>query len=159
MVIYGRNKNRGLVNFTDNKRHKVTYVVRDVSGNKAQLTFWVKSHPPASVRPKPRPPAGTLLTCKTANLFEKPGVKFSLPAEALYEDLDFLYSQTPPPPKAFASLHHLHNIYTPLNTYCTLSLKPDMLPAKLINFVDTSVENLVDKNFLFDIEFVDRQRL
>ena len=36
--------NRGIVNFNDNKVHKVKYVVGDVSGNETQVTFFVKEH-------------------------------------------------------------------------------------------------------------------
>ncbi len=128
LTIYGDVKNRGILNFTDRKAHRVQYVVKDVFGNSARLSFWVKSHPPAGGRPKPFYTGSQLLTYKEDNHFERSGIKFDVPKEALYEDLAFEYDVTGPAGGSYADVHHLQDNLTPLHTFCTLSIKTNGLP-------------------------------
>jgi hypothetical protein len=138
LSVYDGVKDRGVVHFHDEKTHTVRYVVRDAFGNTSELVFRVKSHPPAGVGARPQPgtddvlPAGTtLMVCGKENRFEREGLRFILPAEVLYEDLSFKFSETAPVPGSYAPVYHLHDRYTPLHTFCTLSIKPTRLPAKL----------------------------
>jgi hypothetical protein len=131
--IYGKMKNHGVVNFTDDKTHKVLYLVKDEAGNASRLEFAVKSTPPPVQGSKPEKPLnGTFFSCKTENHFTRDNIKLNLPQDALYEDLDFTYSVTPRVNGTFSDLHHIQNELTPVNTYFTLSIKPDGLPEKLI---------------------------
>ncbi|MFZ4564007.1 MAG: M23 family metallopeptidase [Bacteroidales bacterium] len=132
--VYSDVKNRGVLNFTDSKLHKIQYSVRDAFGNTAILVFWVKSRPPALEGPPIRPPANApaqVFTYKADNQFDRSNLKFSVPKEALYDDLPFEYLVTPPTNGSYAYVHHLHNLYTPLHTYCTLSIKAESLPEHL----------------------------
>lgn len=129
LSVYNDVVNRGVVNFTDRRAHRIQYVVKDVFGNTNKLGFWVTSHPPASGRPKPLYAGDQLLTYKTDNIFERPGIKFEVPKEALYEELPFEYSVTGATGGSYAEVHHLHNNLTPLHTFCTLSVKAKGLPS------------------------------
>lgn len=130
--IYGKMKNRGIVNFSDNKTHKVYYQVRDESGNTSGLAFLVKSEPPASQSNQvTRSLTGTLFSCRSENEFIRDDIRFNLPQDALYEDLDFNYSVTPQVPGTYSGLHHLQNEFTPIHSFCTLSIKPENLPERL----------------------------
>jgi hypothetical protein len=129
---YGRVKNSGIVNFSDNKPHKIAYVVKDDHGNTSRLVFWVRSRTTTTSGLKAQKIiTGTLLPCKKENHFEKDGVRFDLPPEALYEDLDFRFSRTPAAHGAFSGVIHLQDKYTPLHTWCTLAIKPEGMPARL----------------------------
>jgi len=130
--IYGKMKNRGIVSFTDDKTHKVLYLVRDETGNTSRLAFWIKSDPPVSTGQKvTKSLTGTLFSCKSENHFVRDDIKLNLPQDALYDDLDFNYSVTPPVHGTYSGLHHLQNEFTPIHSFCSLSIKPEGLPMKL----------------------------
>jgi hypothetical protein len=132
--IYSEVKNRGVVYFFDSKVHKIQYTVTDAFGNIASLSFHVKSHPPANLGGKPNPGAGkgqTVFTYENDNYFERPNLKLSVPGEAVYEEFNFNYDLSLPLTGNFAGVHQLHNNFTPLHTWCSLSIKPEKLPAKL----------------------------
>jgi hypothetical protein len=130
--IYGTVKNRGLVSFTDDRTHKILYQVKDATGNTSRLAFWVKSVPPAASPAKAKKiQAGTLFSCKSENSFIRDDIKLTLPQDALYEDLDFVYSVSPRVHGTWSDLHHLQNELTPVHSFCTLSIKPVGLPGRL----------------------------
>ena len=132
LSMFKRIRNRGVVNFNDTRVHKVEYVISDASGNKSKLTFRVKSHlpVPTGVQVKKKN-AGTLISCGKAGHFTAEGFIFDLPADALYEDLDFRYSESPATPGTYAVIHHLQNEYTPIHSYCSLLIKPSGLPTSM----------------------------
>ena len=47
--------NNGIIGFYDNNLHQIQYIVKDIYGNTSKVTFWVKSHPPASLDPARTP--------------------------------------------------------------------------------------------------------
>jgi len=133
LTIYSNVQNQGIIHFSDRKAHKVQYIVKDGFGNSSRLTFWVKSHPPAPLGGRPplsKPKGEQLFTCGADNHFSRPGILFDVPKEALYEDLPFEYFTTGQVQGTSSRIHHLHNQYTPLHTYCSLSIKPEGLPEK-----------------------------
>jgi hypothetical protein len=132
MSIYERQERNGSVNFVDSRAHKVKYLVKDVYGNKSELTFWVKSHPPPPAgRYLKKEPEGTLFSCRSANRFASDEIVLELPENALYEDLDFIYSSSQPLKGSYSKVYHLHNENTPIHAFCTLSIKPEKLPENL----------------------------
>jgi hypothetical protein len=134
LSMYGKNTNRGLVSFDDSRSHKIHYIVKDVFGNTTQLTFWVKSHlPPPGRAIRNKIPLGTLFICGKDNHFTDEGLIFDLPADAIYDNLDFLYSKTPAIQGSYSSVYHLQNEYVPLHSLCNLSIKADGVPRPLLN--------------------------
>jgi len=131
LSVYREVKNRGILNFSDRRTHSVEYVVKDVFGNTTTLNFSVKSHLPASSRPRPTYTGAQLFTYKNDNHFERPGIRLDVPKEALYEELAFEYEVTGQVAGYYAPVHHLHNHFTPLQTACTLALKTINLPASM----------------------------
>jgi len=133
LSVYKDVKNRGIVNFTDERTHLVNYLVTDAFGNQATLRFYVRSHPPANRggRPKPEVKGETWFSNKSDNHFERPDLKFVVPSEAVYEDFIFNYEVSPAVKGSYAKVHHLHDPYTPLHTWCDLSIQTDHLPAHL----------------------------
>lgn len=130
LKIYSRVKNRGIVRFDDKKVHKIRYVVKDAYGNNSRLDFSVISKPPGKTKIQ-KIPKGKLLLCQEVSHFTTDNLVFDIPADALYEDLDFIYSSSSPVRNSFSSLHHLQDDDTPLHTYCDLLIRPDKLPAYL----------------------------
>jgi len=135
LQVYSDVKNRGVLNFTDSKQHKIQYVVKDAFGNASTLVFYVKSHPQANMGGRQKPPAGQpgepVFSYKSDNHFDRPNLKFEVPSEAVYDDFPFKYSVTPAVHGSYSEVHHLQDQYTPLHTWCTLSLKTVNLPKSL----------------------------
>ncbi|MEI6900314.1 MAG: hypothetical protein WCL00_10585, partial [Bacteroidota bacterium] len=104
----------------------------------------VKSHlpPPVGHRHEQKP-EGTLFPCKSENKFTKNDLVFELPEDALYEDLDFHYSVTGLVKGSYSPVHHLEDEYTPIQSLCTLSIKPIGLPPRLQS---KAIIAKVDKN-------------
>lgn len=125
--------NRGIVNFTDRKPHKVEYVVEDARGNSSRLSFWVKSHPPppAGAWPQEQAKPANLFAWDRENNFEDANIEFTIPPKALYEDLDFQYYATAPVNGSYARVHHLQDEETPLHLRCTVSIRAETLPVLL----------------------------
>jgi hypothetical protein len=134
LKIFDDPSQTGVIPFTDNRPHKIRYVAGDVYGNKSSITFWVKSSPPPSVR-EPKDPSilarGTWMRCTEPNTFKADGIVLSLPGNALYEDLDFLYAVSDPLKGSYSPVHTLHNKETPIHTWCDLSIRADKVPANL----------------------------
>jgi len=134
LEVYGQVVNRGIQHFTDDKVHDIVYVVKDVFGNSARLSFHVKSHPLPGIGGRPETPRDTgeqFFSYKEDNRFSRPEIRLTVPGQALYEDLPFDYLSTPQIPGIYSMIHHLHDRNTPLQTYCTLSIKTNNLPARL----------------------------
>jgi hypothetical protein len=74
---------------------------------------------------------GTLFSCQSENSFSGKEVILEMPREALYEDLDFVYSAGSKVTGTYSSLHHIHNELTPIQSYCQLSIKTNGLPSEL----------------------------
>jgi len=136
LSAYGKVINRGIINFSDRRSHQIQYTVLDVFGNSAKLVFFVKSNPPsanAGIKKVPAPNSVQQFKCKSDNLFERNDIQFSLPEGALYEDLNFEYTASPPAQGVFSRVHHLQNQFVPLQTFCTLSIRPVNLPKNLMD--------------------------
>ena len=125
--------NRGIVNFSGPGIHKIQYIVTDIRKNSSRITFWVKSHPPASAgaRPPERESKGNLFEWNRENRFENANIEFTLPANSLYEDLDFHYKTVPSVEGSYSRLHILHDVETPIHLRCNLSIRAEALPQLL----------------------------
>ena len=130
LSIYKDVINRGIINFNDNKIHKITYFVSDVPGNTSSLEFWVKSSE-VPVTGNSDKPKGTLFTYSGLNKFEKEGISFTVPGKALYDTLYFKFATSPAPPAGFSEVYHLHYDYVPLQTWCQLGISAQNVPDKL----------------------------
>lgn len=134
LSVFENLHSNGVVSFTDTKVHTIEYEVKDVYGNTSRLIFWVHSRPMVQGgRPTKREVKETFFSCKSANHFENAEVVLDLPETTLYEDLDFDYSSSSPVKGSFSKVYHLQDEYTPLHTFCNLSIKADRLPAKYKN--------------------------
>lgn len=133
LSMYGRTKNNGLVTFADEKVHKVLYIVKDVFGNTSRLSFWVKSHLLPLLNNEAPELKGTLLTCGKSNHFSVEGMTFDLPADALYEDLDFIFSSSPAVHGSYSPVYHLQDDLVPIHSPCNLSIRADGVPKALLS--------------------------
>jgi hypothetical protein len=130
LSLYKSFMNNGLYDFNDNKKHRVRIIVKDGSNNKSILSFTVQPAPAGSTgQGEKRDSTIRIMPFGKSNTFVSPGVKLDIPSGALYDTLYFQYSKSPGNGKLYSEVHHLHNRYTPLHKACSLSLKPDTIPA------------------------------
>lgn len=121
--FYGEIKNRGLINLKDQNIHQVEYILKDHSGNETKLSFKIKSG--STLSNSVRETKGVLMNYAKANTFSNDEVKINIPAETLYDDIDFMYSTAPKLSYASTKTHIIHNKLTPLHDAYELALKPD----------------------------------
>lgn len=133
LSIYRDVINQGVVTFNDTRVHKLRYRVTDDFGNVSMLVFWVKSRLASRgiTNGSSGIKASQTFKYQTDNHFERPGIRFDVPKEALYEDLAFDYFTSPPVHGSFSPVYHLQDQFTPLHTFCNLSIRPDNLPGPL----------------------------
>lgn len=128
--IYRHLEKDGILDMAKPGSHTIRVQTTDVAGNSSVLTFKldVVSGKPGS--PEKSELATTFMKYDEPSVYENSQVKVEIPAGALYENLEFTYSETPPS-KGFLSVNYLiHTPGTPLHLPYTLSVKaPDVAPG------------------------------
>ncbi len=130
LSIYRHMENNGLLNLTEPGIHTIGVVAADVAGNLSRLSFDLKS---AAIQPNASAKQAVhskLMRYNEISLFKNESVRIEIPANALYENIDFKYSETPPT-KGFHSVNYqIHSPQTPLHRAFTLSVTaPDVAPG------------------------------
>lgn len=134
LSIYKFNLNKGAYAFDKDQLHSIKIVAADVSGNISELSFNVLGK--ALNYPNQQKIAssdGTFMNWETENIFEEDEIKLHFPKRTFFDTLHFKYATSKSPIKAFSNLHHIHNIYTPLNKRYSISIKTHGLPIELSN--------------------------
>jgi hypothetical protein len=150
--IYDIRGNQGIFLFNDTLDHIITYEVKDVPGNTALLSFKVKSEKNSRqltvdsrqsvVNSQQSTVDKQTLTVNrqlsTANFnysapnhFENSSIILDAPAGAFYDSFAFKYDSTRRIAGTYAAVHKIHDKYTPVQDYITLSIKPENLPVRL----------------------------
>ncbi|MEA2106180.1 MAG: M23 family metallopeptidase [Bacteroidota bacterium] len=141
LSIYQSVIDRGIYNFNDERKHNISIIATDVYGNTSKLVFEVIGN---GILPRPdlRKAANeNIMHWEKENIFENNDIKVVIPANALYDTLNFKYQSGETPRHAFSKLHHIHNEYTPLHKNINISLRIENLP-----------ETLSEKAFVAQIE-------
>lgn len=134
LSIYKFNINRGAYTFDKNCLHNIKIVAADVSGNISELSFNVLGQNLNCTKQINIDSSnGTFMNWETENIFEEDEIKLHFPKRTFFDTLHFKYSKSKSPFKAYSNLHHIHNIYTPLNKRYSISIKTHGLPLELSN--------------------------
>ncbi|GAA3966767.1 M23 family metallopeptidase [Mucilaginibacter dorajii] len=121
--LYPQSINRGIITFNDNALHDIEYVVKDVAGNTSSLKLKVQASPFNASANKI---AGTLFHYDKKSEFSTDKVKVTVMPGNLYDDLDFIYSNSAKPVGGYSSIHHIHNRLTPIHENYDLWIKPEV---------------------------------
>jgi murein DD-endopeptidase MepM/ murein hydrolase activator NlpD len=136
--IYDVRGNHGTFSFTDTLQHLITYEVKDVPGNTAVLSFKVKSSVVSrqssvvsqqSTANGQRPTAN--FNFNSSNHFETASVILDAPSGCFYDSFVFKYDSARRIAGTYSAVQKIHDIYTPVEDYMTLSIKPKGLPERL----------------------------
>jgi hypothetical protein len=139
--IYEPDVNDGILNLDDGKEHNIEIVVSDAFKNKSSIKFKVLSRN-LNLPPKKAPPYANQFVYNSLNEFENDKVKVRIPKEALYDNLDFIYDNTPKPAGCYTELHLIHHKSVPVHKPYSLSLKVNGLPE---NMEDKALMVAIDK--------------
>jgi len=145
--IYGKVENGGVFLFNDTLQHVVKYDVKDVMGNTASLAFKVKSDKP--VEPKKvsdqaseyelpstidnRQSTIAKFNFATPNYYNNGYVIVDAPRGVFYDSFTFKYDSAKQVANTFSPVHKIHDEYTPIHDYISLSIKPVGLAEGLRN--------------------------
>ena len=130
--LYGDEQLQGRIVTVPGMDQQIRLVATDANGNTSTLSFTLHGSTAEEAGTWPQPSAsGVLMKHSEPNKLVADGVRFDLPGDALYEDLDFHYAVKPGPPRSFSKLHALHNKLTPMHVASTLSILADSLPETL----------------------------
>jgi hypothetical protein len=134
MSIYGHHINRGVGLFYEEDETLVRIIVKDAHKNMSELSFKTTTVPPAEKElPPPPPPANyaMLMSYDRQNNYSAQNLSISIPANALYEDLLYEYTSSPPVNGSHTSVYHIHNRYTPIHRNYSLSIAAPDIPEDL----------------------------
>jgi hypothetical protein len=131
LSIYKSDIDKGIFNFKENSAHKLKLIAADVYGNKSELAFNVKGSNQSNETNDSVSNNSILMDWKEENRFEEEEIVVKIPKNALFDTLDFKYSKSDPEFKAYSGLHHVHNIYTPLQKSYSITIETKNLPDEL----------------------------
>ncbi|MFH1000498.1 MAG: M23 family metallopeptidase [Bacteroidota bacterium] len=132
LEIYTGVKNKGLINLKENKVSEFVYSVKDANGNVSKLKFYAKSGTSNLIKQFP------LDTLKKAVLvpgrehfFVNDNIKITIPANALYDSLNFHFQVLPKLKNSYTEVYQVHNPDVPLHNSIELKIKSDNIPLNL----------------------------
>jgi hypothetical protein len=138
LSVYDRHVNRGVISFADSSAHQASIMVSDLHGNNSVLNFSFVSAPCKQAIATATLPAflsepvfKTGNSLKKETVFNRPGIKVVIPANALYDEIDFEYHVSNRPENLYSEVYYLHDAGTPLHKAITIGIAADSLPERL----------------------------
>ncbi len=127
LSLYSNLVNRGICNFTDERRHRVEIIVGDINNNRASLVFHVRSAIPR-VDVSEKDDNRIMMPYSRNNKFVSGDMSVNIPSGALYDTLFFEFMKTEGRPGMYSDIYHVHNRYTPLHKPYILTIRPKEVP-------------------------------
>ncbi len=147
LTVYNHSGN-GIISFPDSSNHTAQITVRDIHGNSSILDFsftylpidrdmladfWTKTDIAQ---------AYTTHHYDREFIFSQPDIQTKIPANALYENINFEYNVDKTPRKGiYSPIYSIHNVNTPIHRAISVEILADSVP-----------ENNLDKALLIRIE-------
>ena len=128
----------------ENRDYPIRIVATDVAGNNAVLEFTLKGNNiPVDVTSTGHGSNYvTTMQYNKDNSFEDGPVSLKIPANALYQDLDFSYEISPPADGSLTPFYHIASVEVPVQSSYTLSIRcPDVDPALYSKLLFISYDN------------------
>jgi murein DD-endopeptidase MepM/ murein hydrolase activator NlpD len=133
LSIYSAKKNNGIISMSNATNNLFDYLVIDSYGNSSTLQFTLTGLKPTTTSPKVKSKIDTIFSYKDINIFDKQNIKMEIPQNALYKNLEFEFQIKDTMRGAITPTYQLHNDYTPLHDYITVSIKPGRISEVLRN--------------------------
>lgn len=127
--IYSKTSNNRALVIEESRDYPIRIIATDVAGNSSTLEFFIKGQAQAIVPDTIREDI-TYMDHRVANNFQEGPVRVEIPAKALYQDLDFTFSNSPDSGDALTPFYHISTKEVPVHLPYTLSIKcPDVDPT------------------------------
>lgn len=143
LSIYSTVKNKGEITFTENTNNLLKYTITDSYGNTSLLDFVLTGKKPLNINPTLKAKIDTTLSFNDLNIIDKQQIIVEIPKNTLYKNLDFEYFVKDTIKGAITPTYQIHNDYTPLHDYISISIKPGRINEELRN---KSVIVNIDRN-------------
>lgn len=123
--IYKDLVNNGIINFSSDSTHSMKYIVKDYFGNTAVFPFTVKGEKTnENIKSESsNSDVVQVMPFNKENYFQRDDIIISIPKDALYDTLYFKYLKSASIPGSYSEVHHVHEKYTPVNTFYSVSIK------------------------------------
>ena len=140
LKVYDRHINRGIISFPHSGNHKAMVVVSDFHDNKAQLDFSFDYIPSSYNSMMDMFNDGILESWnheiarhsyKKEFVHAQPGIRVVIPADALYDEIDFSCAVSSARNGLYSATYSVHNRNTPLHKAMTIDIAADNLPERL----------------------------
>jgi len=132
LSIFPTDLGNGIFSIPEGQIDLFKYIIRDTYGNTSVLKFEIKG---AGAETQKQGVIGQKpvrqFKYNQANSFEQGDVMIYLPANILYDDLDFNFWVDDTLANCFSPLYHIHDIYTPLQSYMAVSIKLQGMESSL----------------------------
>lgn len=130
--VYSNLQNRGMVDLSDGKVHRLHIEISDFAGNVSAVKFNLQ-YDPASILFKETPfRYTTKFDYDHLNEFSNSDISLKIPAGCLFDDVYFNYSSfVSVDPSIFSKVHQLDNSNTLSNDWFDLSIKVENLATAL----------------------------
>lgn len=119
-------ENRGILNVNLNKKYPVKIKVKDARGNSTLLEFTVNGR--YRELPAVKNEATSVFNCTHLNKYETEDFRIEVPANALFDDIEFKYEKTSQAPEYYSPIHKVKLPLSVFNDKAKISLKCNELP-------------------------------
>lgn len=121
--------NRGIITINEERAYQLVYHLEDAFGNKTQLSVWIDGKEQTISAPQTN--GREYFHWKSENKFGAKGIRLTIPAGNLYDDIYFRYS-VKEDSTALAATHILHDRVIPMHNQAQVSiyLQKDSLENK-----------------------------
>lgn len=144
MSIFKSTVNKGVLNYKDTLVHDVEVAAVDAYGNRSNLRFKIRfnnSEHPADGKAGKSTCTRTF-SFLTENVFENENFRFYVPANALYDDLCFRYSESPKRIGYYSKTYKAGDSSIPFQYPFEISIRPEGLaPALMEKAVVVRLDN------------------
>ncbi len=126
--IYEITKNSGILNFSDNKVHKIKIQLTDCYNNSSYLFLKITGKKAEEKKIESK----NIFYYNKNNYFVKPGFRASIKKGTLYKNSKILFAEYSTNPNLYSNIYQLNSYLIPAQENIYYAIKPINLPKKLI---------------------------
>ncbi|MBL8002908.1 MAG: M23 family metallopeptidase [Flavobacteriales bacterium] len=124
LEVYGSEPAMGRILVVPGQQRQVRFKVTDANGNASVLRFTLQGPPLGEAQGWPRTQhVGEAVRHDREHVLARPGMRFTLPPNALYQDIMATYGSKPRMARSVAPVHVVHTPAEPLHVACELALE------------------------------------
>ncbi|MCK4880446.1 MAG: M23 family metallopeptidase [Bacteroidales bacterium] len=129
--IYNKSVDNQALVVDESRRYPIRIVATDVAGNSSVLEFSIQGSNETVAVPDTDTGNVTTMKYNKANSFEEGPVRVDIPANALYQNMDFTFSISPQADGSLTPFYHIASREVPVHSSYTLSIKSPSIDPTL----------------------------